>query len=209
MSHNDAILTAHPHETPEQRAKRRQRGASLLEAVAYLGIAAVVILGAVALLRTAFGGANLNRAAQEITGLETSIRRLFATQGVFDGGNFTNVLAQAGVIPSTLSVPTSGDRLQAGNVFQGSTAAGGACAAGQQCTNFWIRYTNVPTDACVSLVTTSSATLIQVAAGAGTNLGTLPTAVPAASATAQTGPVGASAASTMCAAARNAVTFYF
>ncbi|MBC7413962.1 MAG: pilus assembly protein, partial [Herminiimonas sp.] len=39
----------------------RQRGASLLEGIAYLGIAAIVILGAVSLLTGAFGSAQSNR----------------------------------------------------------------------------------------------------------------------------------------------------
>lgn len=50
------------------RAFGFQKGASLLEIVAYLGVASVVIIGAISMLTSAFGGANANRALRETVG---------------------------------------------------------------------------------------------------------------------------------------------
>ena len=53
---------------------KQQRGASLLEAIAYLGIAAVVVLGAVSLLNGAFGSAKSNQTNEEVVALRTPVR---------------------------------------------------------------------------------------------------------------------------------------
>ena len=55
----------------------RQRGASLLEGIAYLGIAAIVVLGAVSLLTGAFGSAKANQTTEEVVAIRTSVRKLY------------------------------------------------------------------------------------------------------------------------------------
>ena len=64
---------------PGQRLAR-QRGASLLEGIAYLGIAAIVVLGAVSLLTGAFGSAKANQTTEEVVAIRTAVRKLYIGQ---------------------------------------------------------------------------------------------------------------------------------
>lgn len=192
---------------------RKQRGASLLEAVAYLGIAALIILGAISLLRGAFGGANTNRVSTEISTLETNTRRLFAVQGTFPGGNFTGLLLTSGLIPGTLTkdaAAASGSE-QLINAFQGRTKIGGASATNAVGANFWIVYSNVPQDSCVALLTNATASRViatQTSNGAAVADGqtTMPTL---SGGTVFQGPVAAADAGTACKFARNDIQFYY
>jgi type II secretory pathway pseudopilin PulG len=126
----------------------RQRGASLLEGLAYLGIAAIVILGAVSLLSGAFGNAQANQANQEIVSLRTAARKLFASQ-TYPGGN--GVLGQnlvtARAVPGTLTI----NGINMTNAWGGAvtvTGNGGAGGANQ----FTIAYASVPEDVCINIV---------------------------------------------------------
>lgn len=121
----------------------RQRGASLLEGIAYLGIAALVILGAVSLLTTAFGNAQSNRAVEEVISLRTSIRKLFSGQN-YAVGDLAPTLIAANAVPGTLII----DRT-AGTI---TNAWGGTVALTGVGTNFTITYNNVPQDVCISMI---------------------------------------------------------
>lgn len=124
--------------------KSSQRGASLLESIAFLGVAAIVILGAVALLMSSFGSANTNRAQQEITSIRTGVKKLYMGQSAsYGSGDLTGALVNARVFPSTLAVDNSGVVL---NAWNGGVSVSGATA------NFSITYDKVPRDVCVNLV---------------------------------------------------------
>jgi PilS N terminal len=113
---------------------RRQRGVSLLEAIAYLGVAATIIVGAVALLSSAFSGARSNRAQEELTAISTGVKRLYMSQpGSFGTGSLNATLITAKVFPSTLAV-------DAGNV---SNAWNGAVTVTGNTTVFDISYAEV------------------------------------------------------------------
>ena len=95
------------HQCSVRRGKGRQRGATLLEAVAFLGIAAIILIGAIALFTNAFQGARSNQLTEEVAAIQSGVRKIYATPG----GLQTNVtgggvagLIQAGVIPATLSI---------------------------------------------------------------------------------------------------------
>ncbi|RJF92126.1 type 4 pilus major pilin [Noviherbaspirillum saxi] len=125
----------------------RQRGASLLEGIAYLGIAAIIILGAVALLTSAFSGANTNRGYEEVTAIRTGVKRLYMGQSASYGtGDLTATLISAKVFPTSLSV--SGASVK--NTWNGDVSVTGASA------NFTISYGNVPSDVCINMVSGSS-----------------------------------------------------
>jgi hypothetical protein len=139
---------------------RRQRGVSLLEAIAYLGVAATIIVGAVALLSNAFSGARANRAQEELTAISTGVKRLYMSQaGAFGTGSLNETLANAKVFPSTLAV-AGADVLNAWN---------GAVVVTGNTTVFDISYANVPQDVCIELLSTTSQ-FISVSANGGAPL---------------------------------------
>lgn len=135
----------------------RQRGASLLEGIAYLGIAAIVILGAISLLLSAFGGAESNRLIEEITSIRTAVRKLHMSQpggyGVANADITVNV-ATANAFPGTLQVvrnagvPTG----VVNNSWNGTVAV----TVGATSNLFVTTYTNVPQDVCTNAVSGSN-----------------------------------------------------
>lgn len=127
----------------------RQRGASLLEAVAFLGIAAIVILGAVALLRNAFGGASINKTQQELVTMRTNVTRLFSSSATYGTSTLSEAIQNAGMAPGTLTYDSTTNKNWI-NSFNGRTTAGGAG------NTFWVAYTRVAQDACVTLATNST-----------------------------------------------------
>lgn len=127
-----------------QRARRRQRGASLLEAIAYLGIAAIVVIGAVALLNGAFSSASTNELSEQVTAIQTGVKKLYMGQsgGYADLSN--TVLVSAGVLPATVTVSSAGAV---------TNSWGGAVTVAGTATNFTIQYAEVPASVCVNAVT--------------------------------------------------------
>lgn len=145
---------------PSLPPRRPQRGVSLLEAIAYLGVAATIIVGAVALLSNAFTGARANRAQEELTAISTGVKRLYMSQpGAFGTGSINATLISAKVFPSTLAV----DGANVLNAWNGAVDVTGAT------TVFNISYANVPQDVCIELVSTT-AQFISVAANGGAAL---------------------------------------
>lgn len=100
-------------------SRRHQTGATLLEALAFLGIAAIVVVGAISMFRAAQGSAQANAMVSELNGLRSSIRTIYATQSyggaqIFDltstlsigggGGAYNRTLWLAGAIPNTYAM---------------------------------------------------------------------------------------------------------
>ncbi len=106
-------LAAHPayrHEPAFCRRHRKERGASLLESIAYLGVAAIVIVGAIALLGSAFSSANTNRLAEELNAIQTGTKKLYMGQVNNYGNDSLNAnLIAAKVFPSTLPTGNNND----------------------------------------------------------------------------------------------------
>ncbi|KVV21319.1 pilus assembly protein [Burkholderia ubonensis] len=142
-------LANHPayrHQPAFCRRHRKQRGASLLESIAYLGVAAIVIVGAIALLGSAFSSANTNRLAEELNAIQTGTKKLYMGQ-VNNYGNDAPLnanLIAARVFPSTL--PT-GNNNTVSNAWGGNVTVTGS---GQ---TFTVQYTNVPRDICINTLT--------------------------------------------------------
>ncbi|HEX7685805.1 MAG TPA: type 4 pilus major pilin [Trinickia sp.] len=172
-----------PRSTP--RARHRQRGASLLEGIAYLGIAAIVVIGAIALLRTAFGSANANTMLEQLSSLQTATRKLYmTTQGNYGTGSLNGPLIAAGAVPQGMSVSASGSTVT--NSWGGDVAVTGAS------TSFTIDYKNVPQDVCVDALTGTTTSWTSVVIGTGSSLPT---------------PVSPAAAQTACATGSNEITW--
>lgn len=167
---------------PTSRALNRQAGASLLEAIAFLGVAATIIVGAVALLSTAFSSARSNRSHEEVMAISTGVKRLYMSQaGSYGAVDMTAALANAKIFPTTLAVSDTGTVL---NAWNGAVTVAGAT------TTFTISYAAIPQEVCVELVA-DSAQWIGVAVNG--------TDVPM--------PITVAAASTACNAAANTVVW--
>jgi X-X-X-Leu-X-X-Gly heptad repeat protein len=121
---------------------RSQRGASLLEAIAYLGIAAIVVIGAVALLNGAFSSAGSNELSEQVSAIQTGVKKLYMGQT----GGYTNInntiLSSAGVFPSTIPVNAGWNALAINGTATTTvpatpTEAQTACNAGNANTMTW------------------------------------------------------------------------
>lgn len=163
----------------------RQDGASLLEGIAYLGIAAIVVLGAVSLLTGAFGSARSNQASEELIGLRTAARKLYAGQA-YPGQSATVVqhLLRANAVPQTL-VPNRVNNTLANSWGGAVTLTGGAN------NRLTIAYQGVPQDVCMNIVSGANG-WVQISNGA-QNVAVF--------------PATAANAQAICAAATNNLTF--
>ena len=124
-----------------------QRGASLLEGIAYLGIAAVVVLGAVSLLGGAFSSAKSNQAIEETVALRTAVRKLYVGQSYTAEGMVASLIT-ANAVPGTLARGANNSTLV--NSW-GGTVTVAAVAGG-----FRIVYPNVPRDVCINMINGSN-----------------------------------------------------
>lgn len=141
QNHGERILNRRA--SAMRRARQSQRGASLLEAIAYLGVAAIVVIGAVALMNGAFSSASTNELAEQVGAIQSGVKKLYMGQTGGYTGVSNTVLSSAGVFPSTL--PASGSAVTnawGGGVTVSSTAAG----------QFSIEYTAVPQAVCINAV---------------------------------------------------------
>jgi hypothetical protein len=167
----------------------RQRGASLLEGIAYLGIAALVILGAVSLLTSAFSNAQSNRGATEIVSIRTGVKKLYTGQANSYGtADMTAALNTAKIFPTTLT-PSGSPVTGMNNSWGGLVTVKGTSSGA----TFTITYTLVPQDACISMVSGATG-WTQIDEGTGNNPITDFPATPA-------------NANTLCANTNNSVNF--
>ena len=173
----DSHLPAIRSDSPLQR----QQGASLLEGIAYLGIAAIVVMGAISLLTGAFSSAKSNQANEEVIGLRTAVRKLYMGQ-TYPTTAVVDTLIAAKAVPGTLAI--DGGALK--NSWGGTVAVAGSG------TGFTITYPQVPKDVCVSMLSGANG-WTSVNANGGTAV--------------QTFPVTASQATGLCTAADNSVVY--
>lgn len=122
-----------------------QRGASLLEGIAYLGIAAIVILGAVSLLASAFGSAQSNQSIEEVVSIRTAVKKLYSGQA-YGAGDITGTLITARALPGSLR--PNADNTAVTNSWSGAVTVVGAADG----STFAITYTLVPQDVCVNMI---------------------------------------------------------
>lgn len=163
----------------------RQRGASLLEGIAYLGIAAIVVLGAVSLLTGAFGSAKSNQMTEEVVAIRTAVRKLYMGQS-YPTGSLVQSLLIANAIPNTLSRPTATTL---------SDSWGGAVTVVGTATGFTITYNSVPQDVCINAISGANG-WTQIDRGGSNAITVFPATV-----------ANATALCTVTTAAGNAVTF--
>ena len=129
------------------RNARKQAGASLLEILAYLGVASVVIAGAVSLLGSAMSGADTNKVISEVNGLRVGVKSLFAGQNNYGATSLNTLLINAKAVPATLQTNAAAGTIT--NVWNGAVVITGSTQ------NFTISYASVPQDACIKLASMS------------------------------------------------------
>lgn len=123
----------------------RQRGASLLEGIAYLGIAALIILGAISLLTTAFSSAQTNSVESQVVSIRTATRKLYQAQTAGYGAaaaDLTAILANSNAFP-----PSMINGANVVNAWNGAVTV----VVDATVTQFVITYPNVPKQVCIDL----------------------------------------------------------
>jgi hypothetical protein len=181
MTMQSNIYASIPAGLARRRLRRAQRGATLLEAIAYLGIAAIVVIGAIALLSGAFSSASSNQTAEQVTAIQTGIKKLYMGQANGYAGLNTAVAISAGVIPTTLHIDTANNTVT--DSWGGAVTITGAGAG-----SFTIEFDSIPSDVCVNAIS-AGGTWTAVSVGG----------------TAQNVPVTPDAAQKACAASNNII----
>lgn len=164
--------------------KHVQRGISLIEILASLGLIAMVIFGATALFSAGSSTQKSNQLAQGLVGIRTAVKGLYAGQGSYAtlGTNGNAIVINAGKMPSDFAVSgTSVTHPLNGNL---TVANNGGL-------QFSVTVTNVPQSNCVDLMTSATG-WISVRAG---------------SAAARTTPVDPATANADCNAATQTLVF--
>lgn len=137
--------------------KFKQAGATLLEALSFLAIAAIVVIGATSLLTSAFSSSDTNTHLRELISLKTAVKSYLSGQGNYAGATNTNLIA-AGLVPSTLSVSGTNITNSYGGAVTIASATGG--------TSYSITTAALTKQACVKLVPQLSGFLsVQVGMG--------------------------------------------
>lgn len=146
--------------------KATKRGLTLIEALLFLGIAAVVIVGAVVLYNNTSNSARTNDALTQLQSYSTGVKGLYSGTSSYGSGSLLPAVINGGVAPRSA---VNGNALV--NPWGDGTAIFGNGGT------FHVYFQNVPQDSCVRILTAGilsqgSITNIWVANGAA-----LPTAV--------------------------------
>lgn len=145
---------------PHRLIRHKQKGASLLEGIAYLGIAALVILGAASLFTGAFASAESNRGMEEVNAIRTGVKKLYLGQAnSYGASDITAALNTAAIFPTTLSFNSSSNTMM--NTWGGNVSVSGNSST------FTIEYTAVPQSSCINMLSGASG-WVSVAGNGGT-----------------------------------------
>jgi type II secretory pathway pseudopilin PulG len=126
--------------------RNAQRGATLLEAIAFLGIAAIVTLGAVSMLSSAFSSADLDKANNELLGLRVAIKKAYSNQGGY-GANNANLIETLYILkalPSSLGYDSTAKVAKNGWGIVEAKSKNGS--------SFVITLNSIPKDSCISVL---------------------------------------------------------
>lgn len=123
---------------------RKEKGASLIEIIAYLGVAGMVIGGALAMYTGASSTQASNQMISDVTGVRTAVRSLWSSSANYGGVNMLATLFTASRLPTTWSVVGSGATMTAVHQLNGSVGVEGLTA------NFAITLDSLSEDICTS-----------------------------------------------------------
>lgn len=122
-------------------SRRHQAGATLLEALAFLGIAAIVAVGSISMFRAAQTTAKANDVIVQLNGMRSTVETLYQTQASFVGLSAADIIASKAV-PANL-------RVSSGQIFN---SFGGTITLSGLPSTYFISYTNIPTDVCIKVI---------------------------------------------------------
>lgn len=172
--------------------KRGQAGLTLLEAIAFLAIAGLVVGGALAMYSSASNSQSTGQTISEFQSVKASVKSLYAAPAGYGTVSVNGVLVSAKKVPSTLTA--SGTTIT--NFWGGGVVVMGAT------TTFYVSYDAVPQAVCVGMLSGITASndwqgynVVAAAAAVGAM-------------TAITGQIPPATAATACANASNKVTLW-
>ena len=124
--------------------RKKQRGTTLIGAIAAMGVMSSVTVGAVSLLGSATASANANQMMVDVSVIRERVAQLYGRTGYdCDGcGNMNAALVAAGVFPTAL-FKVSEDGQTITDPWGGTVTVRGGSG------NFSIAITQVPQDVCV------------------------------------------------------------
>jgi type II secretory pathway pseudopilin PulG len=132
------------------RKQRQDKGASLLEVIIYMGIAAFIIIVVMQGGNQATDTQKVNAAIQNLNTLKTSIQQMFSTQRTYEGiGNA--VLTASSNFPEQMRVPTDDSLIAHGWKSDGVDVIA-ANVAGTDNDGYEIVFKGVPQRACVDIL---------------------------------------------------------
>ncbi|WP_180970743.1 type 4 pilus major pilin [Burkholderia sp. WAC0059] len=154
------IGRAAPHgRTARAGARAHERGLTLLEAVAFLGVAAVVLVGAVTLIENANAAASASRLVDQVNTIASNVKALAgsATSGIYQEMNAGSTelmvdLVRAKVFPTTLQSETSQSGTLVVNEWGGAVSVAPAGGSGAPIVGS-VGYATVPRDVCTRALT--------------------------------------------------------
>lgn len=139
---------------------KRQAGLTLIELIASLAVLALVIGGALALYSSASSSQGSTQMTQELNAIRAATKSLYYGQGGYGTVNLNQVLVSGNKVPSTIIV-AAGTPPTLTNSQNGTVSVVGATS------NFNITVTNVPTDICTSVLSSTGGwTSVKVGAAA-------------------------------------------
>lgn len=123
---------------------RNQVGVTLIELLAALAIAAIVVSGGLSLYNMAVSSSSGTAMVKGIIAIRASTQQMFMGQGSYGVGSVNATLITANKVPAdfTTATPTINTPLSGGTL----TVTGAT-------NNFTIAVTNVPDDVCTTLIT--------------------------------------------------------
>ncbi|MGN6668718.1 MAG: type 4 pilus major pilin [Trinickia sp.] len=132
-------------------SRSKARGASLLEAIAFLSIAAIVAAGATALFGVSFRSANGARLIDETNAIAANVRELYSLPSTGGYGALSMIdLYHHGAFPSTLQAAVAGGNVTLTNAWSGAVTLTLNAASLPVLT-----YGNVPKAVCMAALLSS------------------------------------------------------
>ncbi|MCY3983011.1 MAG: type 4 pilus major pilin [Roseovarius sp.] len=125
------------------RKKKTLRGLTLMEALLFLGLAAIVIVGAFALYNNASSTSRLNQAKSQLQTYISGIKSLYSTRN-----NFTSVTTSL-VVNSGIAPAEAVDGAALINPWGGLTTISANSAQPRQ---FRVTFEDIPRDACTAML---------------------------------------------------------
>lgn len=149
------------------RQLKNQKGITLMEIIAGLLIIGLVVSGALSLFGNADSSQKSNQMASDLTALRSAVKGLYASNGGYGTANINATLKNAKRIPSTMTVDASTPPVIT-HSMNGTVTVTGATS------QYTMAVTNVPTDVCVQLLTSSSSGWVSIKVGAAAAITTFP-----------------------------------